>query len=234
MGAFLLKQLGPFEWSETRAFVGVHNDLWLNVAGREPDGMVAPEDADRVLDEILAGLLAITDPATGGPVFAGAHRRAEIYSGAAVGLAPDAILDCWSNGYRVAVKREPSEEVVIPPASLAGVDEPWSSDHRPEGIFVAAGPNVVAGHTAPTGEAPDRSHTLSLYDVAPTTLALLGQAIPEGLDGRVAEDALTPEFLRSHPITVADRSEERAAGGGYSDDEANAVAAHLKDLGYID
>ena len=66
------------------------------------------------------------------------------------------------------------------------------------------------------------------------TLALLGQAIPEGLDGRVSEEALTATFLVDHPITVAARSTERAATSGYSDDEANAVAAHLKDLGYID
>lgn len=233
MGAFLLKQLGPFEWSETRAFVGVHNDLWLNIAGREPAGMVAPDDADRLLDEILEGLLAITDPATGAPVFLRAHRRAEVYSGAAVALAPDAILDCWSNGYRVAVKRAPSSDVVIPPASLAGVDEPWSSDHRPEGIFVAAGPNVVGG----------RSRGLSLYDVAPLALALLGQAIPEGLDGGVPDEALTSAFLETHPIavtargpdrSVAARSPERPATGDYSDEEANAVAAHLRDLGYID
>jgi predicted AlkP superfamily phosphohydrolase/phosphomutase len=224
MGAFLLKQLGPFDWPETRAFVGVHNDLWLNVAGREPDGMIAPSDADGVLDDMLAGLLTITDPATGGPVFAAAHRRDEIYSGAATGLAPDAILDCWSNGYRVAVKREPGTEVVIPPASLAGVDEAWSSDHRPEGIFVAAGPSIAAG----------RSGELSLYDVAPATLALLGHAIPEGLDGRVPEDAFAPHFLERHPIRSASRSTERATTGGYSDAEANAVAAHLRDLGYID
>lgn len=225
MGAFLLKQLGPFDWSATRAFVGVHNDLWLNVSEREPDGMVDRGDSDDLLDDILGGLLQLTDPATGESVFSAAHRRADVYSGAAAEIAPDAILDCWSNGYRVAVKRDPGTDVVIPPASLAGVDEPWSSDHRPEGIFVAAGPAIAAGS----------SDELSLYDVAPTMLGLLGHPIPDDLDGKAAADALTPGFIERNPLrtttAVPGRAVEHEA---YSEEEASAVAAHLKDLGYID
>jgi predicted AlkP superfamily phosphohydrolase/phosphomutase len=229
MGAFLVKQLGPFDWARTQAFVGVHNDLWINVEGREPQGTVAPEDAERVRDEIVAGLMELRDPRSGEPVFAGAHLKDEIYSGPALDLAPDVMLDPWSAGYRVAVKREPSTDIVIPPASLAGVDEPWSSDHRPEGIFVAAGPHIATG-----SEAPLSLHDLSLYDIAPTALALLGQPIPEGLDGTVPTAALTDAFLQARPVTYGTRASSRDASGHYSDAEAAAVAAHLKDLGYIE
>lgn len=248
MGAFLVKQLGPFDWGKTQAFVGVHNDLWLNLVGREPQGIVAAADAHEVRDEIVSGLLELRDPHSGEPVFAGAHLKEDIYSGPAFDLAPDVMLDPWSAGYRVAVKRELSEDIVIPPASLAGVDEAWSSDHRPEGIFVAAGPHIAAGgprlgaRTAGhdrLGAARGTTHIaaggpLSLYDVTPTTLALLGQAIPEGLDGTVATAAIAPGFLESNPITYGTRTSERSAAGDYSEDEAAAVAAHLKDLGYID
>lgn len=224
MGAFLVKQLGPFEWSNTEAFVGVHNDLWLNLKGREPEGCVRPEDADAVRDEIVEGLLALRDDSTGEEVFAAAYRKDEIYSGPAFDLAPDVMLDPWSNGYRVAVKREPSSEIVIPPASLAGVDEAWSSDHRPEGIFVAGGPRVQAGN----------SERLSLYDVAPTMLALLEQPIPRDLDGVAAEAVLDPGFIASHPLEEGTASSQRDVGAGFSREEAESVAAHLKDLGYIE
>lgn len=223
MGAFLVKQLGPFDWSRTQAFVGVHNDLWLNLEGREPQGCVAGSDADRVRDEIVEGLLALRGP-DGAPLFAAAHHREDIYSGPALALAPDVMLDPWSNGYRVAVKREPSTEVVIPPASLAGVDEAWSSDHRPEGIFVAGGPSIASGAGDP----------LSLYDVAPTMLALLGQAVPADLDGSVASVALEERFLASTPVRAGGAAGERDMGAEYSAEEADAVAAHLKDLGYIE
>ncbi|MEA2453257.1 MAG: hypothetical protein QOG04_1967 [Actinomycetota bacterium] len=224
MGAFLVKQLGPFEWSKTQAFVGVHNDLWLNLEGREPEGCVRPEDADAVREEIVEGLLALRDDRTGTPLFAAAYRRDEIYSGPAIDLAPDVMLDPWSNGYRVAVKRESSSEVVIPPASLAGVDEAWSSDHRPEGIFVAGGPRVSRG----------TSETLSLYDVAPTMLALLEHAVPSDLDGSVALGALDPGFLEASPPRTGPMSSERDEGAVFSAEEAESVAAHLKDLGYIE
>ena len=224
MGAFLVKQLGPFDWSRTQAFVGVHNDLWLNVEGREPQGIVAASDAERVREEMISGLLELTDPRTGSKLFAAAHRREDIYSGPAYDLAPDVMLDPWTNGYRVAVKREPSEEIVIDPASLAGVDEAWSSDHRPEGIFVARGPRIFAGV----------SDRLDLFDVTPTALALLEQEVPGGLDGRVAQGCLDPGFLARSPVRVGAERGGRDATGAYSEEEASAVAAHLKDLGYID
>jgi predicted AlkP superfamily phosphohydrolase/phosphomutase len=158
-------------------------------------------------------------------LFAGAHRRNDIYSGPAASLAPDLMLDSWSAGYRVAPGRKASEQVVIPPAPLAGVEAAWSSDHRPLGVFVAAGPRLASLTTA----------ELALYDVCPTALALLEQEIPAGLDGRAVEEALAVPFLQAHPIraggaAVAARPTEPA----YSDADAAAVAQHLKELGYIE
>jgi predicted AlkP superfamily phosphohydrolase/phosphomutase len=224
MSARLAGQLGSFDFARTKAFLGFHSDLWLNLKGREPSGMVEPDDAADLRDEIANGLLELTDPRTGAPVFAAAHRRDEIYSGEAIDLAPDLILDSWSAGYRVAPARAASGEVVVPPTPLAGVDVAWSADHRPVGILVAAGPHIERG-TVPE---------LALYDVCPTALALLEQGIPAGLDGRVATEVLAPGFLASHPIRSGEQVGSRAAGGEYSAEEAAAVAAHLKDLGYIE
>jgi predicted AlkP superfamily phosphohydrolase/phosphomutase len=215
--------LGSFDWPGTRAFMGFHGDLWLNLQGREPAGTVPDADAQSTLDEIADGLLAIEDPSTGARVFKSVHKRNEIYSGPAINLAPDAILDSWSAGYRVAPGRDRSDAIVVPPSPLAGVNEAWSSDHRPAGIFVAAGPRIASG-----------SSELSIYDVAPTILALLEQAVPGDLDGRVATEALAPEWVRDHPVVTGGSAGERATGGGYSDDEASAVADHLRDLGYIE
>lgn len=224
MSARLAGQLGSFDFAQTKAFLGFHSDLWLNLKGREPSGVVEPDDADDMLDEISDGLLGLVDPRTGAPVFAAAHRRDEIYSGEAINLAPDLILDSWSAGYRVAPARAASGEVVIPPAALAGVDVAWSADHRPVGILVAAGPRIERG----------AAEELALYDVCPTALALLEQGVPEGLDGRVVTELLAPGFLAAHPIRIGEQVGSRAAGGEYSADEAAAVAAHLKDLGYIE
>ncbi|MDQ3964100.1 MAG: alkaline phosphatase family protein, partial [Actinomycetota bacterium] len=223
MSSALVEQLGPFEWPATRAFAGVNNDLWLNLAEREPDGNVGIGEAPEMIDQLRAGLGALTDTVTGAPVFAATYTRDELYSGSALAMAPDLMLDAWSAGYRVSVKRGPSDELVIPPGSLAGVREAWSSEHRVEGILVAAGPRIARGE-------PDAA---SLYDVAPTMLALLEQAVPETGDGNVLTDTIVAAFLEAHPPTtreVADRTET----GDYSEEDAAAVASHLKDLGYIE
>ena len=224
MSARLAGQLGSFDWSQTQAFLGFHSDVWLNLEGREEQGNVAPEDADRVLDEIVDGLLALRDPRTDAPVFAAAHRRDEIFHGPHADMAPDLILDSWSAGYRVAPARPADGEVVIPPAALAGVDVAWSSDHRPVGILVAGGPRIAHG----------TSSELGLMDLAPTCLALLEQPVPADLDGHAARGILDAGFLERSPLRTTEVSGERSETAEYSEEEAAAVAAHLKDLGYIE
>lgn len=223
-GATLTGQLGPFDWAGTTAFVGFHGDLWLNLAGREPLGCVGPLAAPGLLAELRERIGALEDPGTGGRLFAGVYARDEIYSGPQSVNAPDLMLDGWSTGYRVAPGREASQSTLVAPVPLSGVREAWSADHRPLGILAAAGPRVTRG------VAPE----LALLDVCPTALALLEQPVPEGLDGRVATELLAPEWLRAHPVRAGAPVTARDAAGGYSAGEADSVAAHLKDLGYIE
>lgn len=224
VGAKLTGQLGPFDWSRTRAFLGFHGDLWLNLTNREAQGVVTPEESNGLLGEISQQLLEMTDPRSDANVFSGVYRWDQIYSGTAQMMAPDLMLDSWSAGYRVAPNRGPGE-YVTQPLPLAGVNEAWSADHRPLGIFAAAGPSIARGS----------NEELSLYQVCPTILALLDEAIPGNLERGPAEAAFRQGFLQRHPIRV-----EQAAGERFSDDttysaaEAAAVAAHLKDLGYIE
>jgi predicted AlkP superfamily phosphohydrolase/phosphomutase len=220
----LSEGLGPFDWSQTRAFMGVNGDLWINQQGREPQGMVPEPAAAALVDEIREGALALRDPRSGAPLFAAVHRRDDLYSGPAIDLAPDLMVDSWSAGYRVAPGRKASDEVVIAPVPLAGVHAAWSSDHRPLGVFVAAGARVASG----------RAEELSLYDVCPTALALLEQEIPAGLDGRAVDEALDGSFLAAHPVRTGTAVATRMADPAYSDAEAAAVAQHLKELGYIE
>ncbi|MDQ3752181.1 MAG: alkaline phosphatase family protein [Actinomycetota bacterium] len=224
VGATLTGQLGSFHWADTRAFVGVHGDLWLNLAGREPLGCVEPGEAPELLADLRGRIGALEDPGTGRRLFAAVYARDEIYSGAQSANAPDLMLDGWSTGYRVAPGREASEDTLIAPAPLSGVKEAWSADHRPLGIIAGAGPRIASG------DAPE----LALLDVCPTALALLEQPVPEGLDGRVATELLQPDWLQDHPVRAGAPVTARDEAGGYSAAEADSVAAHLKDLGYIE
>ena len=71
--------LTNIDWRRTKAYGLGINGLYLNLRGRERDGTVSPTDYDALLDEIGAKLLALVDPATGGPVVTKIYKSREYY-----------------------------------------------------------------------------------------------------------------------------------------------------------
>jgi predicted AlkP superfamily phosphohydrolase/phosphomutase len=64
-----------------------------------------------------------------------------------------------------------------------------SGNHRPDGIFLAAGPDIE----------PGRTESISALDVAPTLLALLGLPVSKEMPGHVVEQAFRADFWREFP-----------------------------------
>ena len=100
--------------------------------------------------------------------------------------------------------------------------------HDLTGIFMVNGP--LAGH----GEIP----TVTLFDIAPTILHLLGLPVPEDMPGKVLEAALTREFVAAHPVTRVpsyEGLEQPAAAAAAQTDEATEqqIKEQLRALGYI-
>lgn len=101
--------------------------------------------------------------------------------------------------------------------------------HRRFGVFVLSGPAVRAGV---------RVDEASVYDVAPTVLALFGQPVPRSWPGRVLTGALTPGFLESHPVRFATEDPPRRPAEGAmvavsGDPSADELVAKLESLGYV-
>jgi hypothetical protein len=96
--------------------------------------------------------------------------------------------------------------------------------HRPAGIFIAAGPSFRRGETI---------SPLSLLDMTPLMLTLLGVPVPNDLEGRVPIEALAAgETVERGAATVATRkTEEREEP---SEEERQALMNQLKILGYMD
>jgi len=163
----------PIDWSRTKAWGdgGYYGRLFMNVRGREPSGTVDPKDYERVRSDLIAGIEAITDP-QGRNIGSKAYRPEDVYR-KVNGVAPDLIvyfgdLD-WRSVGAVGTGGIHTFE------NDTGPDE---ANHDWHGIFVLA---TAGGSAGPlSGRLPD----VSIYDVAPTLLRLLGQPVPEGLAGR--------------------------------------------------
>ena len=97
VGMFLLAWAGQIvagdvDWSKTRAYGLGFNGLYLNLAGREGRGIVAPADAEALRAEIAAGLEALRDPQGGARVVLRVDRAERVYSEQRRAEGPDLIV----------------------------------------------------------------------------------------------------------------------------------------------
>lgn len=167
----------PYDWSKTRAYALGLNQIYLNLKGREPEGIVEPGQAEALKDEIIAKLKALRDDEAHGnaAVFSGIWKREEIWEGDRLEHAGDLQLG-YAWGYRVSWQ-----------TSLGGASEPvvfdnlknWSGDH------CSFDPKLVPGVVFSNRkmEAP----AYRLWDVGLTAIHWMGVPMPEGrgdLDGQ--------------------------------------------------
>jgi len=176
-------ELGHIDWHATRAYArGKEGNLFINLAGREPHGIVQPgSEYEAVRDELIERLYELRDPSTDVPPVGRAYRREELFSGPALEFAPDIIVD-WRNGeYMPAEQREFSGEIFCE-RWREYMSWPTSGSHRSNGIFFAAGQGIAQR---------GRLDALNLLDLAPTLLHAAGAAVPASLEGRVAQEIFT-------------------------------------------
>jgi predicted AlkP superfamily phosphohydrolase/phosphomutase len=172
--------LGPMEctsvlrdvdWSRTAAYGLGINGLYLNLKGRERDGIVEPGDEQEALLTELAGRLVEVRDTDGRQVIRGVYRADRVYSGTATALAPDLIVG-YARGYRASWATclgDLSEEV------LEDNNQAWSADHCADALEV---PGVLFCNRAIRAASP------ALVDVAPSILSEFGLQTPASMVGR--------------------------------------------------
>jgi predicted AlkP superfamily phosphohydrolase/phosphomutase len=159
------------DWSRTRAYGFGLNGLYLNLAGRERFGVVAPAEREGLLADLTTRLLAWVDPSNGEHVVRRVYRSEEVYSGRQRALAPDLIVG-YKRGYRVS---NPSALGEVPLGTVEDNASKWSGDHCMAAEEV---PGVLLTNRAITRA------DVSLRDIAPTVLAEFSIAAPEEMKGR--------------------------------------------------
>jgi predicted AlkP superfamily phosphohydrolase/phosphomutase len=89
------------DWSQSVAYGVGFNGLYLNLQGREGQGIVPPEKASEIASRIARELEAVVDPETGQHPIAKVYRREEMYIGPATPIMPELLVG-YTPGYRNA------------------------------------------------------------------------------------------------------------------------------------
>jgi predicted AlkP superfamily phosphohydrolase/phosphomutase len=160
------------DWPRTRAYAMGLGNVYVNVAGREPEGVVRPgQDYDDTVAALSRELEALVDPRTGERPVVKVHRRDDDYSGYDPEVVPD-LRVANSDGYRV------SWDTVLgglPCEEIEDNDKAWGGDH------CSLEPRLVKGILLSSRKL--RASDPEMADVMPTLLAALGLDVPPGLDG---------------------------------------------------
>ncbi len=213
------------DWSRTRAYShGLFGNVYLNLQGREPEGIVQPgAEEQRVRQKVIDGLHQLRDPDDGLPIVDRVYRKEEIYWGQCLRKAPDLLVRMRDYAYmtRGAAEFSWTDSIVSPPLIN------HSGNHRLQGIFIARGAPFMAGK---------RIEGAHIMDVAPTALHLMGMGIPEAMDGKVLDTSLDPAYLAQFPVQVVpeDPASSRARPASeVTASEMKELKENLRGLGYF-
>lgn len=169
----------PFEkvevdWEKTTAWGagGYYARLFLNVQGRESQGLIPQPDYERVRDELAAAIEAIPDH-QGNPLKTTCYRPEAIYRRVRK-IAPDLIVYLGDLHWR-AVGSFGFEGIY----TFENDTGPDDANHAQDGMIIYYDPRQNLAGQQLSGT--------QLMDFAPTVLHLMGQAIPEDMQGRIIQ-----------------------------------------------
>jgi predicted AlkP superfamily phosphohydrolase/phosphomutase len=154
-------RIGGIDWERTQVYAAIdHQELWLNLRGRQPQGCVAPSAYTELIESVSKELLSWQDKQSGQPLIQNVYRQPYAAAADENRLAPDLLLE-WN-----------------PDAVSATYHPLISGDHASDGAIIVSGPGIQNRNLAPS----------SLLDIAPIVLQALGVPISEGIEGRVIPD----------------------------------------------
>jgi len=159
------------DWSKTKAVFQRSVYIYVNLKGRDPDGIVEPEDYDRVREEIIRTLYDYTEPKTGRKPVAFALRKEDALI---LGLKGDRIGDVV-----YAIREGFGGERCIHGPVLPTAEYGMGSLR---GLLLISGPGIKKGYRM--------ERTAWLQDIVPTICYLTGTPVPEQTEGAVLYQAM--------------------------------------------
>lgn len=166
--------LRDIEWSRTRAYSFGLAGVYLNLRGRESQGIVPRKEEEGLASEIARKLTGLVDEERGSVAVNRAYAKSAVYKGPYVEAAPDIVVG-YNPGYRCSWG-----------VALGKVGGPifedntkaWSGDHCVDPPLI---PGVLFCNRTFGADEP------GIEDMAPTALRLFGYKPPAYMDGRDLE-----------------------------------------------
>lgn len=170
-GALLRFEDADIDWTRTKAWAsgGYYGRVFLNVQGREPQGIIPPSAYESVRDELAAALAAIPAPD-------GASLPTQVFKPQAIyqqvnGVAPDLMVYFGDLHWR-AIGSFGHDSIY----TFENDTGPDDANHAPDGLFILYDPKA-------RGRGQLDAH--QLMDIAPTILHAMNLPIPADMQGRV-------------------------------------------------
>lgn len=202
------------DWSTTKVYSTweTQQGLSVNLQGREPSGIVSRQEFPELVERTAERLRNWRDPETNQLVIS----EVRVAEGSPYGRSGADILAMPAADY--AFSRYSSR--------LFGSTGWASGGHSLDGVWMAYGPRIDA--TARPGPA-------RIFDLAPTILHLMGQAVPTFMSGRVLTELIDPGFMLNNPVRQSDLELAPAgvAATEYSSEDEAEIEKRLQSLGYM-
>jgi len=163
--------LRDVDWSRTQAYALGLGGMYLNVKGREAQGIVAADQVESLKQELICRLTGLRDEETGEVAVTRVFDTRVVNAGPYADVGPDLTI-----GYGLGCRAswEAAQGQVAGPVFVDNTRR-WSGDHCLDPALV---PGVVFANMRLDAQ------EASLMDLAPTVLALFGVTAPGYMQGR--------------------------------------------------
>ncbi len=183
----IMANRSTIDYSQTRAFSvngWLYGNIFINLKGREPSGIVDEQHYEEVRNEIKEKLEQEIDPETGKRVFR-VFEKESLFGKTDFIEAPDLMI-IPEEGYAFSTSSFVKTKKIFRKNRIRA---DHTGNHEEEGIL------IMEGNIIDKGEKQEAN----ILDLMPTILWTLGLPIPDYAEGRILKDHFKENFREKRP-----------------------------------
>lgn len=164
----MVEGLYTIDWTKTKAINHRTSYIYVNLKGRDPQGIVEPEDYDKLVQQIISDLYAYRDPKSGERVVSFAMTKEEMVS---IGMGGEHCGDIFFQ-----LTRDFGLEHANTPNNVT------NHGYSVGCLCIMAGAGLKKGYTL--------KRLLRNVDIVPTICHIVGNRVPAQVEGGVIYQGL--------------------------------------------